>query len=51
MAGRNQIGYRSMNGDRVFVDTNAYSYDANAGQKHDTARSATWTCADHVLGL
>ena len=30
-----------MNDDRVFVDTNVlvYSYDADAGQKHDTARS------------
>ncbi|MHB1534721.1 MAG: PIN domain-containing protein [Acidimicrobiales bacterium] len=30
-----------MNDDRIFVDTNilVYSYDADAGQKHDTARS------------
>lgn len=30
-----------MNDDRVFVDTNilVYSYDTDAGQKHDTARS------------
>ena len=30
-----------MNDDRIFVDTNVlvYSYDTDAGQKHDTARS------------
>ncbi|MHB1987557.1 MAG: PIN domain-containing protein [Acidimicrobiales bacterium] len=30
-----------MNDDRVFIDTNilVYSYDADAGQKHDMARS------------
>ena len=36
-----QIGNRSVNDDRIFVDTNVLvcSYYTDAGQKHDTARS------------
>lgn len=39
--GHCQIGHRSMTDDRVFVDTNVlvYSYDSDAGIKHDVARS------------
>jgi predicted nucleic acid-binding protein len=39
--GRSPIRSRSMNDDRAFVNTNVLvpSYDVDAGQKHDTARS------------